>query len=284
MIHPFPALHSLLLPLVLIGATAGSLFAQAASNSPITEAPSQEKKPLVIWPLGDSITQGAGFAGGYRAPLLRHLTKQGYNVRFAGSYDNNATPELSASGNSLHDGHGSYPTMFLLGNLDGTVPVAPAPDTSNGGFWLTGTGERAPIDPDLVLLMAGTNDLGMFGRSPDETLATYALLLDRIFTLRPKATVICATLVPYNGAANVKGRDYSRREAKQLEFNAGLAELVARQKATGRRIFLCDMRKEFPVSRAAALLTKDGVHPNQAGYEVIAGGWLETIREAVPRG
>lgn len=240
--------------------------------------------PLIVWPLGDSITQGAGTQGGYRSPLYKLLVNAGYKVSFVGSYDNNPTPELSASGNAFHDGHGSYPTMFMLGNLDGLVPVAPAPDTSNGGFWLTGTGGRSPLDPDLVLLMAGTNDLGMFGRSPAETLATYSLLLDKIFTLRPKATVICATLVPYNGAANVKGRDYSQREAKQLEFNAGLAELVTRQKAMGRRIFLCDMRKGFPASRAASLLTKDGVHPNKAGYEAIANGWLEAIREAVPRG
>ncbi len=281
MIPSSSQLRSILLPILLL-ATGGSLFPQPTPS--LSASPSQQEKTIVIWPLGDSITQGAGAPAGYRGPLLRHLTKAGYDTRFVGSYDNNASTELTASGNAFHDGHGSYPTMFLLGNLDGLVAVAPAPDTSNGGFWLTGNASRAALDPDLVLLMAGTNDLGMFGRSPAETLATYGQLLDKIFALRPKATVICATLVPYNGAATVHGRDYSQREAMQLEFNAGLADLVARQKAAGRRIFLCDMRTRFPASRAATLLTKDGVHPNQAGYEAIAEGWMEAIREAFPRG
>jgi len=275
-------LRSILLLLsILLAAAPALLFSQVPASTP-SPSPAGGKKPLVIWPLGDSITQGAGAPGGYRSPLYKLLTDAGYKVSFVGSHSIGATPLLTASGNAAHDGHGSYPSMYLLGNLDTHIPVPHAPDTSCGGFWLTGTATRPAIHPDLILLMAGTNDLGMFGKSPAETLASYDSLLEKLLTLRPNATVICATLAPYNGPAKVNKRDYSRREAKQLEFNAGLPALVAKHKAAGRKIVLCDMRKNFPASEASSKLTADGVHPNQAGYDSIAAGWFEAIRSVFP--
>jgi len=240
---------------------------------------------LVIWPLGDSITQGAGAPGGYRDPLHKLLTDAGYNAAFVGSYAIASTPSLEASGNAFHDGHGSFPAFVMLEDIDGLAkPTKPqTPKTHNGGSWLTGTSSRPAIHPDIVLLMAGTNDLGMFERGAQETLEAYDRLLEKIFTLRPKTTVICATLAPYNGPMKSGPRDYSKREAKQLEFNAGLPALVAKHKAAGRRVFLCDMRQKFPASSAGALLTNDGVHPNQDGYNAIAASWFEVIKTAFPR-
>jgi len=270
----------ILLSMLLAISPALLLSQVPASNASPT--PASTKRNLVIWPLGDSITQGAGAPGGYRSPLYKLLTDAGYKVSYVGSHSIGATPLLTESGNAAHDGHGSYPSMYMLGNLDALIPVPHAPDTSNGGFWLTGTASRPAIHPDLILLMAGTNDLGMFGKTPAETLASYDRLLEKLFALRPDATVICATLAPYNGPAKVNKRDYSKREAKQLEFNAGLPALVAKHKAAGQKIFLCDMRKNFPASEASTKLTGDGVHPNQAGYDSIAAGWFEAIKSVFP--
>ena len=268
--------------LVAVGlALCSSAFAQTPSHS--TGSTSTNNGKVTIWPLGDSITEGAGAPGGYRAPLYQLLTTAGYKIAYVGSNQNKVeTPLLTESGNAKHDGHGSYPSFFMMKNLDGLTPVKPAPDSNHGGFWLTGTPTRPAIQPDLVLLMAGTNDLGMFQKTAQETLTSYDLLLDKIFTLRPKITVICATLAPYNGATMVNKRDYSKREAKQLEFNAGLPSLVAKHSAAGRRIVLCDMRQKLPASSASALLTKDGVHPNEEGYKAIAATWFDAIRSAFP--
>jgi len=255
-----------------------ALLATTAAAAPDSPA----VKPLVIWPLGDSITVGAGIPGGYRSPLYEMLTQAGYQVRFTGSDHRAPTPVLTASGNTGHDGHGSYPSFLLAGNLDQLpkMPVKPsAPNSNNGGFWLTGTNTRPPIEPDVILLMAGTNDLGMFQRTPEQLLKDYDALLTKLTTLRPKAAIIAAALAPYSGKPVMHGRDYRQREAKQVTFNAALPALVDKYRTAGHRVFFYDMRRHLPVSSASTTIGGDGVHPTQAGYEAIARGWFEAMQE-----
>ena len=227
-------------------------------------------EPLVILPLGDSITQGAGAAGGYRAPLLTLLTNAGYRIQFVGSGTNNATAQLVAAGNAAHEGHGSYTTTDLHDNLDGNVA---GPSANNGGFWLTGiAGVRPAVYPDVILLMAGVNDLGVNQLSPTQGLAGLQALLDKLVTMRPVARIVVSTLTPYIGT------NYPNREANQQIFNAALPGIVSNRQAAGQRITLCDVRSGVPLTNAAALLGSDGVHPNQSGYDAIAPVWFEAIQ------
>ena len=103
--------------------------------------------PLVILPLGDSITQGASqpasVPGGYRDPLRTLLTNAGYQIQFVGSASDNATAALTASGNATHEGHGGYTTSNLLVNLDANGGTS----GNNGGFWITGNGGSRPAIP-----------------------------------------------------------------------------------------------------------------------------------------
>lgn len=147
--------------------------------------------------------------------------------------------------------------------------------------WLTGTGARAAIFPDIVLLMIGTNDLGMFQRTPAATLGYYDALLTKLTSLRPSAHIVCATLIPYTGADFVGTspvKDYSHREADQVAFNTSLVGLVAAHRAAGHRVQLSDMRQKISVARASTMIGADGVHPTQAGYNAIAEGWFEAMQ------
>lgn len=226
--------------------------------------------PLVILPLGDSITQGAGSSGGgYRAPLHTLLTNAGYRIRFVGSATNTYTAGLVAASNASHEGHGGYTTASLLANLDGNNSAS----GNNGGFWITGiSGTRPAIYPDVILLMAGVNDLGVAQLSPAQGLAGLEALLDELVALRPTARIVVSTLTPYIGT------NYSNREANQQIFNAALPGIVSNRQLAGQRITLCDVRSGVPLTNAAALLTSDGVHPNQAGYDAIAPVWFEAIQ------
>ena len=62
--------------------------------------------PLRIMPLGDSITEGSGAAGGYRLPLYIALTNAGYNVDLVGSHASNTAPGLGPE--THHEGHGGW--------------------------------------------------------------------------------------------------------------------------------------------------------------------------------
>ena len=227
-------------------------------------------EPIVILPLGDSITQGAGSSGGgYRAPLHTLLTNAGYRIRFVGSATNTFTAGLVAASNAAHEGHGGYTTANLLANLDANNNAS----GNNGGYWITGiAGVRPAVYPDVILLMAGVNDLGVAELSPAQGLAGLEALLDQLVALRPAARTVVSTLTPYIGT------NYPSREANQQVFNAALPGLVSNRQAAGQRITLCDVRSGVPLTNAAALLTGDGVHPNQAGYDAIAPVWFDAIQ------
>lgn len=227
------------------------------TSADITTPASVPRPPLVVMPLGDSITQGT-LAGGYRDPLYTAFSGSGYTVRFVGSQTISPTTALTDSGNDHHEGHGGFSIQQIYDNLDG--------GTVNGGHWLDGiTGTRDPVYPDVILLMIGTNDLGMLQREAADTLVSYDALLTKLATLRPSSLILASTLIPYTGTT------YPLREQHQLEFNAALPDLIAAHRASGQRIWLYDMRTQvFPQH-----IGGDGVHPNQSGYDALATGWFE---------
>ena len=245
----------------------------ALPTTKVTTLAATPRPPLVVMPLGDSITQGtsqpASVPGGYRDPLFALLATAGYEIAFAGSSSNNSTVALVAAGNIAHDGHGGYTISNLMNNLDANAGTS----GNNGGFWLTGiAGTRPAVYPDVILLMAGVNDLGSQQLSSAQGLAGLDELLTRLATLRPAAWIIVSTLTPYIGAV------YPLREPHQQEFNAALPALVANHQALGHRVALCDVRTRINLANAASLLCSDGVHPNQAGYNEFARVWFNACQ------
>jgi hypothetical protein len=254
------------------------VFSGISSNfaaASVTTLAASVRPPILVLPLGDSITLGASVPawvpGGYRDPLFTLLTNAGYQIQFVGSDTNNPTAGLTATGNKSHEGHGSYTTSNLLANLDA---VAAGPSANNGGFWLSGiSGTRPPVYPDVILLMAGVNDLGVNQLLPTQGLAGLDALLTKLTSLRPSAWIIVSTLTPYIGLV------YPVRESHEEEFNAALSALVAAHQAAGHRVLLCDVRTRIDLTNAAAMLCSDGVHPNQTGYDEIASMWFDAFQK-----
>jgi len=238
--------------------------------------------PLAMMPMGDSITQGAGAGGGYRSPLYASLSAAGFQFQYIGARTDNATTLLTSGNQTHHEGHGSYSTDLLLGNLDANKPYG---GTDEGGFWITGIpGIREPAYPDVILLMIGTNDIGMWAHTPAQTIAFYDQLLTKLITLRPSARIICASVVPFvlsyfENAYPDKVGVYTNREPNNVIFNGLLPGLVATHQAAGHRVQFYDMRQKVSPANAGTLIGGDGVHPNQAGYNAIAAGWFEAVQQ-----
>jgi lysophospholipase L1-like esterase len=200
---------------------------------------------LDIMPLGDSIT--AGDDGGYRNELYRALTADGFRVHFVGTLTDPATlvPEKA------HEGH----IGFTVAQIDEDVRD-----------WLTST------DPDVVLLMAGTNDVAWtFAETPAEVGARLSSLVDDILAFRANLTLLVATIPPLS-PAQVPPKDLERADLAN-QYNAQI-----RTRLAGRdRVRIAEINGVVTLDELT-----DGVHPDQKGEDAIGRRWYETLGPLLP--
>jgi len=214
--------------------------------------------------LGDSITAGVAANGvvvddgGYRGTLGTLLARNGVPVQFVGTRSDYS----AAIRNRAHEG---WPGYVLR-----SFPDDPGPGQLYGAL------TKRAIEtghPDLILLMAGTNDLmrlqrNVPGYTMPNVLNSMDLLLAQIFDLDPTVRVIVAPVVesPRVSTDNV------------TRFDNGLAPIVAAYAKRGDRITLADgMESSVPRDRAHF---PDGIHPSgSGGYADVAHIWLRAIEQ-----
>jgi lysophospholipase L1-like esterase len=254
------------------GATSGTTTADAGASTPVVDPPPaaafspcpSDGTPCRIMPLGDSITFGIGSTGGgYRVDLFRRALEDQRNITFVGV--------VAAGGSNTPNG----PNM---------VSGQPFPRSHEGfsGFSISGgaAGSLAAqvdnaidaTDPNIVLLMIGTNDVNGnidLANAPNRLGA----LLDQITTDAPDALLAVAQLIPItNAQANTRVQAY----------NAAIPALVQARAAAGKHIVLVDMFTPFSTNPNAAGLMNDALHPNDAGYVVMAQTWYAAIEDLLP--
>jgi lysophospholipase L1-like esterase len=244
--------------------------------------------PLRIYALGDSITYGSsyptGAPGGYRDPLNALLDTLDVPHTFVGTANGNPSPALTQAGQDRHDGHPGYRVDQVTRALTG---VSDGP-TDGGGSWLLGHGSRRPLQPDVVLLHLGTNDVlsgdDAATRYPTKTgkpdfssarqravfeahlLTRLRTLLDTLHRYRPHATVVVATIVPIGSAFC---------DAVTPEYAPMVRGLVGQLRAAGRPVVLADAFAAYADTARGGCkirpgLLSDTVHPTQLGYAVLA--------------
>lgn len=192
---------------------------------------------VAIMPLGASITDGYNVPGGYRIELEDTLAAHGVRVDFVGSLENGPS-ELE---DRDHEGHIGYRIDQI---------------TASVRAWL------AAAEPEIVLLMIGTNDVV---RDHEVTTAPSRLarLLDRIHAARPRTHVLVASIPPLaNGADDRQARTY----------NAAIPGLVRGRAARGRPIAYVEIYEALATADLA-----DGVHPDEGGYGKIAAVWHDAL-------
>jgi lysophospholipase L1-like esterase len=228
--------------------------AQNALGGPLMSAHPQQvsvaaippSTPLRIMPLGDSITYGQGAPGGYRAPLYQSLAGTNFNVKFVGSQKNNPAAWLPSLD---HEGHSGYRI-----------------DQIQSGFlgWV-----NSVANPDIILLLIGTNDYGQQYATPSATNRLDRLIW-AIATNRPSAKLIVANLVLRTDNSNYENQI-------QAGFNRFVPAIVSSHAALGHRVSFVDMHSALGASDLI-----DGLHPNQSGYNKMAAAWQKAILELIP--
>lgn len=207
---------------------AGMSIPDTATSATATSAtidPDALTAAVIVMAVGDSLTLGApGLDGGYRAPL------------------NVAMPRLSFVGrnfsNGYHEGY-SGKTIDEIRTL-----VMPIIDT---------------YKPQVILLMAGTNDI----TTNTDVAAITADYVSLAQEFKSHASVQRVVV------GNVPWRAGTLRD-ETIAYNAGLAAAFA---SAGSGIDEHDMCSEiaFPADFA------DSTHPNDAGYAKEAAAWQVAI-------
>ncbi|HEY5420346.1 MAG TPA: GDSL-type esterase/lipase family protein [Marmoricola sp.] len=203
-----------------------------------------------IMPLGDSITEGAqAEQGGYRWPLEDLLVDAGYSFDYVGSLRVGSPAGMPRP---WHEGHGGYQI-----------------ESVDGGNQLEGAVVESALrtyQPDVILLLAGTNNLNFPDTlDPDKTSAMYDRLLAQIFGLSPTVGVVASpvpwkTSVPSNLVA---------------EFNDHVAAIVDRYADAGYRItWVAGMTDAID---GGVENLPDGIHPSQPAYGRMAAQWFGAL-------
>lgn len=211
----------------------------------LTAARSEAQTPPTrILPLGDSLTSGTTVPGAYRNQLHTLLTNAGFNVDFIGTQTDVGNASLP---DTSHQGMGGFRIDQLEAGLNS---------------WL-----EAIEDPDVVLLLIGTND---FSAQFNTATATNRLasLIGKIATQRPFAKIIVASLPLRTDDANL--------ENQQLAFNAAIPGIVGDQVNLGRQVSFANLHAALNASDL-----EEGVHPTQAGYAKLANAWLPAISSVI---
>ncbi len=228
------------------GGTTGSAYNPCPANT-----------PCKILPFGDSITNGkkSSDSGGYRSAMYKLILAANQKATFTGSRMDGPT---QVSGQPFPRNNDGWPGWT----------IDPRPNAQPGGYSGISTLVPKPAldgNPNIILLMIGTNDL--FGGDTANMATRLESLLDKIAQNAPNSLIVLSTLTPLsNSAANTAATAY----------NAKIPGIVQTHAAKGQHIIGVDMNK-LPTSQLA-----DGTHPNDQGYAYLADIWYQAIKDFLP--
>jgi lysophospholipase L1-like esterase len=200
-----------------------------------------------MMPIGDSITYGVidskkdTESGGYRASLWQLLQADGYRVNFVGSQANGP-----ASFDNQHEGYRGQTIEQIARSVQAQL---------------------ARYRPDVVLLLAGTNDIN---RDNDLVHAPQRLkhLIEQIFKASPHTAVLVGTLPPNTRSAN---------NLQQVQaFNRAVRRFVNSPKQHDLQVV--DLYKQLGLKDLT-----DQVHPTDRGYRQIAYSWYKSLINVLNR-
>ncbi len=218
-----------------------------------------------ILPLGDSITWGINYGGGYRIKLAIKAAADQKNIVYVG-YDAANPPDANALGKlgdakdkyvNKHEGHSGW-TIQQDDEL-----VTGKSTANNDGVNYTGKKVVKDFGPHIVLVHLGTNDMYRQPNGAPERLGT---LIDHIVADAPDALVVVSNIIPFPSGASAVST-----------FNKAVPDVV-KEHAHGGHVIFVDQFAGFQNSD----LGTDQVHPNEGGYEKMAVVWYKAIKPYLP--
>jgi lysophospholipase L1-like esterase len=227
-----------------------------------------------IWPLGDSNTQGGFFNQvSYRYPFWEQLQQAGYtNVDLVGRFN---TVRNEGPGNPNLTNYPNYYTTF---------------DRDHGGY-VGSTGYRtdqllgllpaiaADAQPDIVMLMTGSNDIGQMGEAGVvPAAANLGLIIDGLRTVNPTVDILLAAVIPIGPSATFSNY-YTTGGAWIDDFNAQVAAVATAKNTPQSPVVFVDQFTNFNLSTH---MSPDGLHPNRVGEAWVANNFFQALVPLFP--
>ncbi len=215
----------------------------------------QNKSPIKILPLGDSITCASKYKLSYRYPLWKHLVDAGKQVEFIGSqiekgnggrknWDNyKGLPFTPAN-----EGHSGWRADQILNGLENGKEKGL--DT-----WLSS------YNPDIALIHLGTNDMYQ-KQTPESTRDEIAQIITKLRANNSNVKVVLARVIPM------------RTDASILRLNQLLTHLAQQMNRPNSPVVSVDMYSGFNIDTD---MQKDKIHPNASGEEKMAKRWFDAL-------
>ncbi|KAJ7028343.1 lipolytic enzyme [Mycena alexandri] len=230
-------------PTTTISTIRSTTTISTTTSAPVTTSTSTTGLNIRLLPLGDSITYGftSTDGNGYRS-VLHNMLQPNNTLNFIGSIQSGTMVDND------NEGHIGAIISQIAGFA--TNPLA------------------LPARPNVVLLMAGTNDI--LDNIQSGAPALISSLMDTIFSICPDAALIVATLTPLTTTSTI--------QPSVDTFNAALTQIVNTRRAAGQHILLASMASIL----ASDLI--DGIHPTDAGYVKMANAWLPVVEQAAKNG
>ncbi len=230
---------------IVLWAVISGLGACSNSSAPSSDSNTPLQACANIMPLGDSITLGVN--GGYRNNLYTGLQQNNCGVSYVGTqYD-----PYTRVDDKDHEGH----TGATIGDI-----------ASNVNTWL------AVTQPNIILLMIGTNDIDAFTTgNADQIGARHNALIDQLQAARPAAWIFVASIPPQTSKI-VPPSNVDRAILTQ-QFNAVIRANVEARMAAGQRVRFVDVNS---VLTTADLY--DGIHPTEVAHAKVAQKFLDEMR------
>jgi len=204
-----------------------------------------------VLPLGDSTTYGvtqsyAGVteSGGYRTWLWDKLINANRAVDFVGSQSNGP----STLGDKNHEGNRGKTLDWTSGQINGFLSSS---------------------QPDVVLLMLGTNDSGT--DTLDVMKTQLSNLIDQITAYSSSLRILVASIPPIRSEA----QSFARLALVQA-YNDAIPGIVASKQAADKNVEFVDMRSLIE-SDISFPPNDNGLHPTTSGYSKIANFWYDGL-------
>lgn len=196
-----------------------------------------------IMPIGDSITKGLGSSdnSGYRNDLQSFLNIYSIDYDFVGSQSDGGFSD------NQHEGHLQYTAAQINSNVDGWL------DTYN---------------PDYVLLLIGTNDIGA---NPIENITTdIENILNKIHNHNSSINILLSSLIP---SMNIS------KDNLITELTGKIKSLYEKKKSENYQIRYIGANEIFKSNEnwTAEYMAPDSIHPNDTGYSVMGEAFFHGI-------
>lgn len=207
-------------------------------------------KNVDIMCVGDSITQGVYFPGGYRYYLYEYLYSNGAVFSFSGPEKTKNDIRLPAR-YSGHAGYGGYKIKQIT-------------DMAK---------QLAGYDCDIYTLMIGINDY--LGNEGTNAVSRYKELITTLLNEKPDAIIFCCSLAPTAG-----GNEY--------ELSAQMTNICAEFANQGKKVYSIDVFNAEGWKDGDCFYEGDTVHPNEKGNKIIGqtigDAILDTVLEINDKG